>query len=82
MSANRCNQISLDASRFQGPGLERPEAAQQQEQPNEPSLWVRVWLEQILGYFWISIPVPKRYRIFETKTDTKSEINCEQDLWF
>ena len=63
-----------------GSGLERPEAAQKQKQPNEPSLWVRFWLEQFLGCFWFSIPVPKRYRIFETKSVTKSEINCEHDL--
>ena len=63
-----------------GSGLERPEAAQKQKQPNEPSLWVRFWLEQFLGCFWFSIPVPKKYRIFETKSVTKSEINCEHDL--
>ena len=70
----------VEESQQQGPGLERPEAAQKQEQPNEPSLWTRIWLRQFLSCFWFSIPDPRVYRISEPETNTKSETNFEQDL--
>ena len=80
LDENCCRPGVVEESQQQGPGLERPKTAQKPAQPNEPSLWVRVWLGHFLGYFWFSNPDPKVYRISEPETNTKSETNFEQDL--
>ena len=79
LDENCCRPGVVEESQQQGPGLERPKTAQKPAQPNEPSLWVRVWLGHFLGYFWFSNPDPKVYRISEPETNTKSETNFEQD---
>ena len=80
LDENCCRPGVVEESQQQGPGLGRPKTAQKPAQPNEPSLWVRVWLGHFLGYFWFSNPDPKVYRISEPETNTKSETNFEQDL--